>query len=74
MVNWLIDGDDEDSILISEIIPTTSKDRTSRRRVSRRRNVARNRSRNNAFLGERRVRKVVNGEILSLRVRRVIQN
>lgn len=74
MVNWLIDGDDEDSSLISEMKPTASEGRTSRRRVSRRRNVTRNRSRNNAFMGERRVRKVVNGEILSLRVRRVVQN
>lgn len=67
MVNWLLGN--EDNTLDDEISQNTS----SKRRIrSRRRRVANLEV--SLFGSEKRVQKVVNGQMMSLRVKRVVRN
>ena len=67
MVNWALDYDDADSGT-APLADVKSKSRPSRRKVSRR-----TRTKSKPLSSTNRVTKLINGKMVSLRVRRVVR-
>jgi hypothetical protein len=69
MVNWALDYDDADSETATIVPEVKAKSRPSRRRISRR-----TRTKSKPLSSANRVNKVINGKLVSLRVRRVVRS
>ena len=67
MVNWALDYDDADSETAPTAV-TNPKSRPSRRRVSRR-----TRTKSKPLSSANRVTKLIDGKLVSLRIRRVVK-
>ena len=67
MVNWALDYDDADSETAPTAV-TKPKSRSSRRKVSRR-----TRTKSKPLSSANRVTKLIDGKLVSLRIRRVVK-
>ena len=67
MVNWALDYDDADSETAPTVV-TKPKSRSSRRKVSRR-----TRTKSKPLSSANRVTKLIDGKLVSLRIRRVVK-
>ena len=67
MVNWALDYDDADSETAPTAV-TKPKSRPSRRKISRG-----NRTKSNTLSTANRVTKMIDGKLVSLRIRRVVR-
>ena len=69
MVNWSLNYEDENSVSVNASFgDADTSTKSPRRRVSRRRSSTRR------LDGQTRIQKVVNGQVMNLRVRRVVRS